>query len=62
MVHEYDFNSFENAINFIKPLILEGGYVVSVVTVYKEFPREGTIDHFHIIIRHEVEEEEEVDF
>ena len=45
----YEFNSLQNVIDFVKPLITEG-YSVAINTIYEEFPRENHIDKFTVDI------------
>ena len=48
-ITEYEFNSVENLLAFIRPLIIEG-YTVATRTVFRPFPRENTIDKFTIYV------------
>ena len=45
----YKFNSHQNVLDFISPLIVEG-YPVVIQTVFMGFPREGTIDHYEVTV------------
>jgi len=45
----YEFNSLQNVVDFVKPLIVEG-YSVAINTIYEEFPREKLIDKFTVDI------------
>lgn len=45
----YEFNSLQNVIDFVKPLIVEG-YSVAINTIYEEFPRKNHIDKFTVDI------------
>ena len=44
----YKFTSIDRVLEFIKPLLVEGKYSVSVRAFYKEFPREYMIDYFEV--------------
>lgn len=52
----YKFTTIDRTLEFIKPLVLEGNYIVSVRTFYQDFPRETHIDHYEVMIR-EIDEE-----
>lgn len=46
----YKFTSIDRVLEFIKPLLVEGRYSVSVRTFYKEYPREYSIDYFEVTV------------
>ena len=46
----YKFTSIDRVLEFIKPLLVEGNYKVSIKTLYKEFPREYQIDYFEVTV------------
>ena len=46
----YKFTSIDRTLEFIKPLLVEGKYRVSVRTFYEEFPREYLIDYFEVTV------------
>ena len=43
----YEFNSLQNVMDFVKPLLVEG-YSVAINTVYKDIPFENCIDKFEV--------------
>ena len=43
----YEFKSLSNAMDFVKPLIVEG-YSVAINTVYKDIPFSDDIDKFTV--------------
>ena len=43
----YEFKSLSNAVDFVKPLVVEG-YSVAINTVYKDFPFRDSIDKFTV--------------
>ena len=51
----YKFTSIDRTLEFIKPLLVEGNYRVSVRTFYKEYPRQYEIDYFEVTVE-EIEE------
>ena len=53
----YKFTSIDRVLEFIKPLLVEGRYSVSVRTFYKEYPREYSIDYFEVTVE-EIKENE----
>ena len=46
----YKFTSIDRTLEFIKPLLVEGTYSVSIRTFYKVFPREYEIDYFEVTV------------
>lgn len=46
----YKFTAIDRTLEFIKPLLVEGSYKVSVKTFYKKFPREYQIDYFEVTV------------
>ena len=48
-VTEYEFNSIENLLDFIRPLIIEG-YTVATRTVFRPYPRENSIDKYIVYV------------
>ena len=48
-VTEYEFNSIENLLAFIRPLIIEG-YSIATRTVFRPFPRENSIEKFAVYV------------
>lgn len=48
-VTEVEFNSIENLLDFIKPLIVEG-YSIAVRTIYEEFPYQYKIKNFVVYL------------
>lgn len=48
-VTEYEFNSIENLMSFIRPLIIEG-YTIATKTVFRPFPRENSIENFIVYV------------
>ena len=46
----YKFTSIDRTLEFIKPLLVEGNFIVSVRTFYKEFPWETMIDYFEVTV------------
>ena len=44
----YKFTSIDRTLEFIKPLLVEGNFIVSVRTFYKEYPREYQIDYYEV--------------
>ena len=49
----YKFTSIDRTLEFIKPLLVEGNYRVSVRAFYEEFPK--LIDYFEVTVE-EIEE------
>lgn len=47
----YKFTSIDRTLEFIKPLLVEGNYSVSIRTFYEEFPREYQIDYFEVTVK-----------
>ena len=47
---KYKFTSIDRTLEFIKPLLVEGEYKISVKTFYKGFPREYDIDFFEVTV------------
>jgi len=47
---EYKFKYLANAMDFIKPLVVEGDYKLTITTKYKEYPRESSIDYISVIV------------
>lgn len=45
----YEFNSLQNVMDFVKPLVVEG-YSVAINTVYEAIPFENGIDKFTVNI------------
>ena len=48
-VTEYEFNSVENLLAFIRPLIIEG-YSVATNTTFKKYPWEHDIEKFTVYV------------
>ena len=48
-VTEYEFNTIQNVLDFIRPLLIEG-YTVATRTVFKPFPRENSIEKFVVYV------------
>ena len=48
-ISEYEFNSIENLMSFIRPLIIEG-YTVTTKTVFRPFPRENSIENLIVYV------------
>lgn len=46
----YKFTSIDRTLEFIKSLIVEGNYSVSVRTFYNEYPRETMIDYYEVTV------------
>lgn len=46
---KYEFDSIQNVLDFIRPLIIEG-YKISTETVFGKFPREYCIEKFVIYV------------
>lgn len=46
---EVEFESIENLLSFIKPLIIEG-YSVATRTVFRPFPRENSIEKYVVYV------------
>lgn len=47
---EYKFRNLLNALDFIKPLVIEGKYKITITTKYKEYPREYSIDYISVVV------------
>ena len=46
---EYEFNTIQNVLDFIRPLLIEG-YTVATRTVFRPFPRENSIEKFVVYV------------
>lgn len=47
----YKFTSIDRTLDFIKSLIVEGKWQVSVKTFYEEFPSEIVIDYYEVTVK-----------
>ena len=47
----YEFKSIFNAMDFIKPLMIEGGCKIRIYTKFKDFPRENDIKCIQVIVK-----------
>lgn len=52
----YKFTSIDRTLEFVKPLLVEGTYSVSIRTFYKDYPREYQIDRYEVTVK-DIDEE-----